>query len=251
MAGEQTTMLRSPPAQRPEPRATAQAQAREIQELLEAGDLASLIDLRGRWRPGVEGADRELLSFREAARFLAAAQSAAGPHNRLEHLRRANAVLTTIGNQILQANDSPLAPFLPPALEVWKKFTRSRLAEAEHAAASQLPNPFRAGQPLRPDQGQAVFRGRESWYGRSNRFWPIRSKAGRSRCWVRGGAGRPRCCRCCRRCCPTACACSSTCTTTRSNRPGSFFEALHRQAREQAARDRRMTIPPPAGRAAV
>lgn len=35
------------------------------------------------------------------------------------------------------------------------------LATAQQKAATELANPFRAGQPLRPDQGRAVFRGRE------------------------------------------------------------------------------------------
>src|SRR6185369_538679 len=96
-----------------------------------------------------------------AARYVAAANEVSSPHNKLEHLKRADAILVTVGNLLL-VNSSPLSRHLPPALEAWKALTRTLIAEAAKVATTEIPNPFRAGQPLRPDQGPDLFRGRES-----------------------------------------------------------------------------------------
>jgi hypothetical protein len=58
-----------------------------------------------------------------------------------------------------------LGRFLPEALDVWKAYARDLLAAATHKASVELPNPFRAAQPLRPDQGRSVFRGRHELIG--------------------------------------------------------------------------------------
>src|SRR5262249_4959089 len=116
--------------------------------------------LQGKWLPGVEGADGTLLAFREAARYLSAARGASSPLNAMEHLTRAEAALVAAGNQLLRGQ-RPMAVAMPRALEVWKSYTRGKLAEARQLVERQLPNPYRAGQPLRPDQGQVLFRGRE------------------------------------------------------------------------------------------
>ncbi len=47
-----------------------------------------------------------------------------------------------------------------PTIATWQDVTRELRVQAESAAAQQIPNPFRPGDPLTPEQGQEVFRGR-------------------------------------------------------------------------------------------
>ena len=72
-----------------------------------------------------------------------AARGASSLHNAVEHLTRAEALLVTVGNQLL-GEGGPLAEELPSALDVWKQYTRGKLAQARELMARQLPNPFRA-----------------------------------------------------------------------------------------------------------
>lgn len=159
-ASPQTAVLRNAPEERLDPDTIARAQSRELREILDRRDFESAIGMRGKWLPGIEGASGELIGFSEAARYLGAAQGAVSPHVRGEHLRRAEKVLFSVGNQLLADTSSPASRHLPEALEAWKAYTRELLATTQEKAASELPNPFRAGQPLRPDQGRSVFRGR-------------------------------------------------------------------------------------------
>jgi serine/threonine protein kinase len=157
---DQTAVLRKAPDQRRDPDTIARAQSRELQEILVRRDFESAVSMRGKWLPGIEGATSELIGFSEAARYLGAAQGAVSPHVRIEHLKRADKVLFSVGNQLLADSTSAASRHLPEALEKWKSYTRDLLAATQEKAASELPNPFRAGQPLRPDQGRSVFRGR-------------------------------------------------------------------------------------------
>ena len=160
-AAPQTVILRKAPEERVDAETIARAQARELIEILQRRDFESAVALRGKWLPGIEGAPGELIGFSEAARYLGAAQEAVSPHVRIEHLKRAEKVLFSVGNQLL-ADTSPAARRLPEALEAWKTYARALLSGAQQKAATELPNPFRAGQPLRPDQGRSVFRGRNA-----------------------------------------------------------------------------------------
>lgn len=163
-AAPQTLILKRPPELRLDPETQARAQARELIELIRARDFEGAVALRGKWLPGVGGASGELLGFSEAARYLGAAQDAVSPYVRIEHLKRAEGALVSVGSQLLTST-SPLARFLPETLEVWKTYSRELLEAATHKASTELPNPFRAAQPLRPDQGQSVFRGRHELIG--------------------------------------------------------------------------------------
>ncbi|HEY2019145.1 MAG TPA: serine/threonine-protein kinase, partial [Bryobacteraceae bacterium] len=126
----------------------ARAQAKELMNLIELRDFESAIALRGKWLPGIEGASGELIGFSEAARYLGAAQNAVSPHVRIEHLKRAEKVLFSVGNQLVAKNTTPASRNLPEPLAMWKAYVRERLEAALVWAASELPNPFRAGQPL-------------------------------------------------------------------------------------------------------
>lgn len=159
---EQTAVLRKAPEQRLDAETIARAQSRELREILDRRDFESAVTMRGKWLPGIEGAPGELIGFSEAARYLGAAQGAVSPHVRIEHLKRAEKVLFSVGNQLLADTTSAASRHLPEALEAWKSYARQLLAATQEKAAAELPNPFRAGQPLRPDQGRSVFRGRSA-----------------------------------------------------------------------------------------
>ena len=162
---------------------------------------------------------------------------------RTEHLRRADKVLSSVGNQLL-ADSTPASRHLPQALEAWKAYTRELLVAAQHNAALELPNPFRAGQPLRPDQGRAVFAAAKPWWPESRRFWRMRIRAARSRCWGHAAAARPRFSRCCRPYCRIAPVFFFDLQDNPVSTVTEFFEALVRRAREQVRAQRHLDLPP-------
>ena len=241
-AAEQTRFLRKAPESRVDADTLARAQARELVQMVEQRDFESAVALRGKWLPGIEGATGELVGFSEAARYLGAAQDAVSPHVRIEHLKRAEKVLFSIGNQLL-ADNSAASRHLPEALEAWKMFARELLAAAQQKAESELPNPFRAGQPLRPDEGRSVFRGRTSLV---RRIEAILADADQNSSLALLGP---------RRCGKTSllqmlpamlpdCACVFFDLQDNPVKTvPQFFEALVRRAREQVRSQRRIEIP--------
>lgn len=117
-----------------------------------------LVNLKGFWmnyspliseKYKVQAAWRTL---REAAGHLLAAQQTTVPTNRLSLLTRADEALLATGTQ---------EPQLMDVLCEWVKVAAVMHYEATLAAEVTLSNPFRAGQPLAPDRGAEVFRGRE------------------------------------------------------------------------------------------
>jgi len=142
---------------------------RVAQARIRAADLVSLavrrafqavIDLHGDWLPGPEGAGPTLTAFRETARYLRAAELTLLPSQRRQQLESAQARLHGLENALLGAR-GPEARAYRPALAHWQRLVDDWLAETEAEAARVLPNPFRAGEPLEPEFGREVFRGRE------------------------------------------------------------------------------------------
>ena len=217
-------------------------QARELDTLAQQGRFADLVDLQGEWLPGVEGADAPLLAFRETARYLLAAQTAGNPYHRRQHLERAEANLRALANQ-LRADNSPLARALPPTLARWQALARDLRRRADDEAALQLPNPFRTD-PLTPEFGREVFRGRESLVQRIETLLadPRHSASiallGPRRC------GKTSLLKMLPVLLPDAVVVFFDLQDNPTDSPAAFFQALARQAREQARRDRRLDLPP-------
>lgn len=93
------------------------------------------------------------------------------PYHRLGHLQKAEQRLEALNNQRL-GERSALAYALEQTVAVWQEVLGKLRAEAEAAATGMLPNPFRAGDPLNPDEGREVFRGREELIKRIKTLLP-------------------------------------------------------------------------------
>jgi len=92
----------------------ATLRARELKRLSDANDFQALAELRGRWLPGVQGADGVLLGFSEAGRYLTAAQAAFNPHHQLKHLEGFAVQLNAIENQLRASRNAFTQPFEEP-----------------------------------------------------------------------------------------------------------------------------------------
>ena len=135
-------------------------QARELQDLAGRPDFVAASELRGLWLPGVE-VHPLLLAFRDVAAQMRAAQAVLTPYHRLGYLEGAAQRLAALDNRLI-ADRSELAAHLRPVARAWRATLENLLRGAEAEAAHVLPNPFRAGEPLTPEQGMALFRGREA-----------------------------------------------------------------------------------------
>ncbi len=241
--GEQTVILRRPVDSRLDPLELASRQANELVQLAIKGEFEAAVLLQGKWLPGVEGADATLLAFREAARYLVAARNASSPHNAIEHLSRAEAVLVAAGNQLLQGQTAEAAA-MPAALEAWKTYTRDKLAEGRAMVERQLPNPFRAGQPLRPDQGQVLFRGRDQIVRQIESILADTNQSGSIALLGPRRCGKTSLLQMLPALLPDCICIFFDLQDNPVDSTQAFFEALERQAREQSRRDRRVELPP-------
>jgi serine/threonine protein kinase len=219
----------------------ARRQVAELIEFARQETFERVVALEGNWLPGIEGAEPPLLAFREGARYLLAAKNASSAHIAVEHLTRAEILMSSASAQLAQ-DRSPIARQLPEAFRIWTRLVRAKLEEARARLACELPNPFRAGQPLRPDQGRNVFRGRAEIV---RRLESILTDGHSGSIALLGP----------RRCGKTSllqmlpvllpdCLCVFfDLQDNPVDSPQAFFEALYRQSSEQARRDRRIRLP--------
>ena len=142
-------------------RVEARLRARDLKRLSDANDFQALAELRGRWLPGVQGADGVLLGFSESGRYLTAAQTAFNPHHQLKHLEGLAIQLNAIENQLRASRNAFTQPFEEP-LEALRRAGQAMRVATEKKAAGLIPNPYRAGNPLSGEEGPELFRGRET-----------------------------------------------------------------------------------------
>lgn len=140
--------------------ALRELQARELVTLARQRDFAALTDLEGAWLPGKVDAPPTLLALSDVAAYLRAAQTALVPYHRLGHIANAERDLGSLQNRLRGEASEDATAYLDVATS-WSAVIAECRAEAEAAAAHVLPNPFRAGPPLTPEQGMELFRGRE------------------------------------------------------------------------------------------
>ena len=140
--------------------AEMELQARDITQMIRAGKAVDLTELNGPWLPGRLGADPLLLAFSEAGQYLAAGRAAQNPHHRVGHLNRLAERVRAIETQLRQQPDTATRPFVTPLVEL-EAIAAEELGQARIRAERVLLNPFRAGEPLSPEEGAELFVGRQ------------------------------------------------------------------------------------------
>ncbi len=100
--------------------ALAHLQARELKKQLQQQQFGEILELKGQWLPGVEGAESSLLALREVARYLNSAEKSEILHQRLQHLTQAETSLNSVKNQLL-SDKSYLSHALRGSLPTWEK----------------------------------------------------------------------------------------------------------------------------------
>lgn len=141
-------------------RALAMIRADELRSLARDRRFQSLRDLNGEWLPDPASADGTFTALQEVGRHLRAAELTLIARQRAKFLTAAADRLRGLDNALLGSRD-PEAPIMRAALPDWQRLVADWLAETRAASALEVPNPFCPGVPLAPDFGREVFRGRE------------------------------------------------------------------------------------------
>ncbi len=220
--------------------AVARLQALELREVARSRSFGSCVGLNGQWLPGVEGTDPLLLSFAKVARFLASAAITSIAQHRLGKLELA---LNILERRVLKENQFLAHELQTKALPAWKAFVEKALCEAQEEAARYLPNPFRAGDPLDPDLGREVFRGRKDLV---RHIEEALGEPGRGCSLVLLGprrSGKTSLLKMLPRLVPDAICIFFDLQDNPLDTPSAFFAALARTATAQARRDRGLPLP--------
>ena len=131
---------------------------RTWRSLARGGDFAALVELRGRWLPGQASAN-ELRRPSAKLSLPAAARMAATAHIRIQHLHGRMSSYEDWKTNCWSVDRSKITYCS------WRWTCGTVISQTQQAAAisasKELPNPFRAGDPLSPEGGREVFRGRD------------------------------------------------------------------------------------------
>lgn len=218
-------------------------QVTELEELVKHRQFKHIIDLQGQWLPGVKGASLLLLAFRDVARYLQAAATAMTAFHSLQHIKHASQAMNHLKIYLL-GESSALASSLRTIVPTWETAISQLHEEIRHVSSKELPNPFRAGEPLTPEQGQEVFKGRaplirqiESLLVNPNQSISI-ALLGPRRC------GKTSLLNMLPAMLPDAVCVFFDLQDNPINSATAFFHALAQRAKEQAYRDRRLQLPP-------
>ena len=196
------------------------------------------------WLPSDAEADPLIVELRQAARYLASAQATTIPRHRQGHVDRATKVLDSIEVQLIGgAKPRRRRPLVAAVLNAHRYWSAAVEDMRQQAVEVGLPNPFRAGDPLAPDQGQDVFRGRETVARRIETLLadPHRSSSiallGPRRC------GKTSLLRMLPTMLPDAVCVFFDLQGHPVDSPAGFFQALDRETRQQAKRSRGLVLP--------
>ena len=150
--------------------ARAELWAYELRRLAERGHWKTAGELGGEWLPGAEAAESTLLFFSNVARHVAGAQLAGSVFHRCQLLDQALAGLADRNWPPLPSNRTTVYEefrviHFPLLVSAWKDLIGQMQASATADARLLLPNPFIAGNCLRPEEnGNDLLRGREATF---------------------------------------------------------------------------------------
>ena len=134
-------------------------------------------------------------------------------------------------------------PILRPAVAAWRRLVDDWLVEAEREAALVLPNPFRAGDPLEPEFGREVFRGREGLVAELESILGDPERGGSMALIGPRRCGKTSLLKMLPQKLPDAAVVFFDVQGHPIESPAALAEALVRVAQEQARRDRRLALP--------
>lgn len=217
-------------------------QGRELETLARSKLFRPFIEEATEWLPPESGAERAVNQLRQVARYLVATETSSFPHHRREHLRHAARALDGAKRQALE-NRSSEVDWLHPALLTWHRVIEEWTAKAETEAAHLLPNPFRAGDPLEPEVGREVFRGREASIQEIEEHLAL---AAETRSVVLLGprrAGKSSLLKMLPAMLPDAVCIFFDALDKQIETPAAFFAALEKETRNQARRTRAFELP--------
>lgn len=138
----------------------AYLQVNEINQLLKQQKFKQLAELRGDWLSiPVQNTTSPLLLIKEIGRYLQAANSVIFAYHRLQNLKDAEMLLKQLETQ-LHYDNSPLGTIMNAQLTNWRNWLEVWREDTEQVSRREIPNPFRSGEPLTPERGSEVFRGR-------------------------------------------------------------------------------------------
>jgi hypothetical protein len=140
--------------------ALAILKTREFRQLIVARSFDDATKLEGEWLGGIRDGDERLQSLAEASRYLRAADQSRVQHKKVQQIERALQSLANFRNRLLTDRTYEAREFLV-TLESAESVAKTMRQGAVELARDQLPNAFRAGDPLQPEIGEETFRGRD------------------------------------------------------------------------------------------
>lgn len=141
-------------------RTLTRLRGKEMESLGDEGRFDDFLQGNTLWQTDEADADAITARFWQTARYLQAAKTSVLADQQLEHLERAQKTLRDLDRSLL---DTPKRSPYPwkQAVTAWQGTIDALQAQAQEAAKDRVPNPFRAGDPLTPDRGGPIFRGRQ------------------------------------------------------------------------------------------
>lgn len=138
----------------------AHLQINEINQLIKKRNFKKLSELDGEWLSiSTQTISSPLLMIKDMGRYLQAATNVVFTYHRLQNLKDAEKILKNLEIE-LHDNNSPLGKMMNAQLVNWKNWLELWREETEQMSRREVPNPFRSGEPLTPERGSEVFRGR-------------------------------------------------------------------------------------------
>ena len=222
--------------------ALASLQARELEALARAGQFGAALELQGTWLPGLEGADPLLTGYADLARYLQAAQHASLAYHQLNHLENGRKAFKALENRLLSER-SELAQALRPVLPVWRSALEKLGSGAERRSRQEIPNPFRFGNALSPEEGAELFRGRDSLVRQVEELLGDAGNAASLALLGPRRCGKTTLLKMLPAMLPDAVVVLFDLQDNPVDSLPGLFEAMDRQARRQARRDRQLELP--------